>query len=1369
MQRFWMSCLLSWSLLCCTVSISLAQEDINFTSLTIKEGLPSNVVNAITKDRHGMMWFGTANGLARFDGTNYYVYRHEANRFCSLPGNEVLALCADREGKIWIGSGASGLSYYDRAMDRIVPFKGDGSWTNIAHISPKALVEDHLGNIWIGTYGDCRVIDPKTGHITQLSIPGQKRTDGLFVVLSLFEDKSRRMWVGTNMGLFLFNWETRLFTKFENASGPPSMLGDDVIKSITQDQTGNIWVGTHSGLKKMLPNGHFKVYQHSVWLKNSVSSDAVLALNVDKRNKIWIGTEEGVDVFDPVAETFRNLHPDPRNVFSLRNKSVRSLFIDNEGIYWVGTYGGGIAKYNKNTPLFNWKQSNSFDPFGLRSPLVTSFAENSNSTIYLGTDGAGVEIFNCLTRLCRPLKLISKLHQSSLSIFTLYLDKNGFLWAGTYHDGVFRIDPATGRYDQILCDGTKNGLSQNDVTSVTEDDFGNVWIGTLGGGVDVYDPRTHKIVWFNNQVKSKIFNDQTLPLNGYISAIVKSPTGEMWIASVGNGIVAFDPKTKHIDHYTAENSNLPCDVVDNLFFDSNGMLWLSTQQGLGKFDRATARTTLFTEKDGLANAAVKCVVEDKDGILWISTEQGISSFNRKTNKFRNFNSDNGVQQGSFYAKAGLRTSRGDIYFGGHEGFNFFNPQILPNQGPSGPVLLSDLKIGNQSIAPSEDTPIQEQLTTAKEIHLKYGMNFAISYIALNFTSPKQNQFAYRLVGFDKEWNFVRKVKTANYTNIDPGNYVFQVKASSDGEHWTSPPTEIKIIVAPPIWRTTYAYITYALLLALTFFMLRRRGIQKIRKEFALAQERREAERLHELDLLKIKFLTDLSHEFRTPISLIVAPVENLLQKNLAAELEEDVEMINRNARRLLNMVNQLLDFRKMEEQELKLNLQPGDVINFTVESGESFKDLAAKKMISFSIECSDSWYAEFDHDKLERIIFNLLSNAFKFTPARGKVMLNVEINDMEFETPCLIITVTDTGIGIPADEPDKIFERFYQHQTNDVMNQGTGIGLSITKEFVELHGGRIHAENLQLGSRFIVEIPMRRAAANTSDILLPVQGGDYDFIDGEDVSEDEKLNQKVTVLLVEDNDEFRNYLVGHLQQYYHIVEATNGKEGWQKALGAHPQLIVSDINMPFMNGIDLSRKVKADKRTAHIPVILLTAMTGEEEQLKGLRTGASDYLSKPFNFQILNAKIGNLLDLNRTLKDTYSKQIQLTGQEVVAESTNVKLLNSIMRYIEDKISDPDLSVEELSKHIGMSRGSLYYKLIELTGLTPVEYIRTVKLEKAAALLEISDYNVTQIAYMTGFGTPSYFSRIFKTKYGMVPSEYLNFKRASNKITVPVIG
>jgi len=1387
MKNFWVAYVLTALLLGLSFS-SVADGGINFTTITVKDGLPSNTIYAIIKDKSGLMWFGTSNGLCKFDGTNFAIYRHEPGNPNSLPTNEVLCLYEDRTGKIWIGTGAGGLSYYDRTKDRIVPYLGDGSWPELAHIYPRAISQDHFGKLWIGTYGDLRTIDPVTGKISKITFPraAELHTES-FVTLSFLEDSKGRIWIGTNNGLFEYV-QGKISARFVHSPNNPASLSNNIVKSILEDKDGSIWIATLGGLNRLLSDGRFNVFKHQTDGPNSLSSDALFTMRLDRENKIWIGTEAGIDIFDPRSGILKVMQPDPRNVFSLKSQSIRSIFIDPDGIYWIGTFGGGLAKYDKNLPLFNLKQSDPFDPSGLGSSLINSFAEYSQNSVFVGTDGAGLQLFNTKTGFFSRLELKSKLRANGgagLTVWPLCIDHIGQLWAGTYHDGLFRIDPRTGRYVQFVADGSPGSLTSNDITSIIEDKRGVMWIGTLSGGVDIYNPANGKFQQF-----FQVFHQQ-LPLNTFVSCIIKSREGEIWMASVGTGIAVFNPATQVIRHYTKAGNHLPDDIVDNLFLDSEGILWLSTASGIGRLDEKKQTVRTYTEKDGLANNMVKNVLEDDAGILWITTDRGISSFNKRTGKFRNFDGENGVQQGSFSTGAGLKLSNGDIYFGGRDGFNFFNPRDLQAKPGLGPVLLTDLKVSNESVAPGDNAPIKEQIAVAKQISLKYGLNFSIGYAALNYTAPLQNQFAYKLVGFDKEWNYVHQSRVANYTNIDPGTYTFEVKASNDGEHWSASPARISITVLPPFWRTTYAYITYALLVGLLLFLLRRRGIQKLRNEFEIQREkmefrqlmdteRREAEQLHELDLLKIKFLTDLSHEFRTPISLILAPVEKLLQRKTNGEELEDVRMINRNVRRLLNMVNQLLDFRKMEEQELSLKLEPGDVVAFIREAGESFRDVAAKKKIDFTFNSKCSrWRTTFDHNKLERIIFNLLSNAFKFTQKGGKVSLDAEMIKIPDARPHLIITIADTGVGIPKDEISKIFDRFYQHQTSTILNQGTGIGLSITKEFVEMHGGSIHAESEPgTGTTFIVDLPLLFFEEdNTIDVLPDEQLKEKPDTTDQPASEDNIFLQEdvlantlvadrsTTILLVEDNDEFRTYLAEHLRKYYQIVEAVDGKQGWQKALSSHPHLVVSDINMPVMTGIELSRKIKEDKRTCHIPVILLTAMAGEDEQLKGLRSGANDYLSKPFNFQILNTRISNLLDLNKSVKDTYSKQIQLEGADIVTESGNLKLLNSILKYIEDKLSDPDLSVEELSKHVGMSRGSLYYKLIELTGLSPIEYIRTVKLEKAAALLETSELNVTQIAYITGFGTPSYFTRMFKNKYGVVPSEYLNAKRSPAKQTI----
>jgi signal transduction histidine kinase/ligand-binding sensor domain-containing protein/CheY-like chemotaxis protein len=1357
--------------------ISVGQDNFNLTSITVKEGLSSNTVNAIIKDNNGLMWFGTTNGLSKYDGSNFTIYRHQQGDNTSLPSNEVLTLFVDHSGKLWVGTAGGGLCYYNQKFDRFEKYKGDGRWKEAPTISARAITEDHNGNLWVGTYGDLRMFELKTGRCTRLPMSFPKIADaGSFVVISLLEDSRNNMWVGTNNGVYVYNSNQRKFKRFAHDQADPTSLSNNVIKSIAEDSNRNIWLGTFDGLNKQVSPGKFVAYKCVTSVKNSLSNNAVFSLSASKEGSLWIGTEDGVNIFDLPSGKFKQLRPNPRNIFSLKSKSIRSFFLDPEGIYWVGTFGGGVSKFNKHLSLFNLKQSNPFDPNGLAAPFVTSFAEHKNGNIFVGTDGGGLELFDSNTGLFTPYKLISKLDgAATATILSMHVDKNGLLWAGTYHHGVFHIDPRDKTIGQLTNAGTSKGPGRNDITSITEDRQGRLWFGTLGYGIDIYDPVT--------RVRSKLNRNASvgfksnLPLNDFIAAMVTSAkTGDIWIGSSGTGIALYRSSDGTVSHYTNANSGLVNDVVSTLLITKDDTLWAGTNDGISYFDAKANRFRSIKESQGLTNGFIKSIVEDDTGLLWISTDRGIGSFDRTKRIFRNFTVENGVQQGSFLPGAAIKTANGDLYFGGQDGFNYFNPQKLAPSPVPGKVIFSGLKVNNLPVIPASTSAITQQIGNAKEITLEYGENFSINYVAVDYTSPKQNLYAYKLSGFDKGWNFVNKTRTANYTNLDPGSYVFQVMSSKSENSWNNASSQIKVIVLPPFWRTAYAYALYLLAAVSILLLIRRQGIRKLRNEFEATQEklqakqliereRLEAERLHELDQVKIKILTDLSHEFRTPISLILAPVDRLMNHGFEGEDFGQLKMINRNAKRLLNLVNELLDFRKMEERELKLNLAPGDIIRFIIECSESFRDIADNKQITFNIESTQKvWTTQFDCDKMERVVLNLLSNAFKFTPRGGCVTIKINISNADELQPTLTLTISDTGIGVAENDIDKIFDRFYQSaQKSSIMNQGTGIGLSITKEFVELHGGSICAKSTRdKGSDFIITMPLLPAIEFAEEPEVDLHQSDnqvYETIEALSLEDPtESTSNMATVLLVEDNDEFRYYLANHLKQYFRILEAADGKQGWQKALSAHPDLIVSDVGMPHVNGIELSKKIKSDKRTCHIPVILLTAMAKEEEQLKGLRSGANDYLTKPFNFQILYTKICNLLIMSNSLKETYSKHIQFQVNQIETESADVKLMNKIMECIENGLNDPDLSVEKLSKYVGMSRGSLYNKLLELSGYTPVEYIRLVKLEKAAALLETSDYNVAQIAYMTGFGTPSYFSRTFKGKYGLLPSEYLNNKR-----------
>ncbi|WP_162945017.1 hybrid sensor histidine kinase/response regulator transcription factor [Flavisolibacter nicotianae] len=1369
-------CIAGWGLL-----VSAQQTNINFTALTTKDGLSSNTVNAILKDRYGLIWFATEDGLDKFDGTNFTVYRHKPGDPASLQANEILALYEDNSGNLWVGTSGGSLSLYDRTRDAFLNFPANGSANAISNNVIRDVCSDYLGNIWIAHFGGVNILDPVTKKVSQMDIRSGNAGSSLTKPgLCLFEDSQHRMWIGTTEGLFQYNPKTKSLTQFVHSDNDPRSISGNNINAVVEDKAGNIWIGTNGGLSLFKPGANDFIYFGKT-TKNglSLSSNFISSIAVDG-DRLWLGTGDGLDILDTRTGGIAKYSFDYRNIHSLTAKSVRSIYIDRQGIYWLGMIGGGVNRYDKNLNLFNYVKSNVFDEKGLSAPVVNAFAGDKNGNVYVGTEGGGLSLFDRKTGLFQPVSLRSerKNAASSLTVLALKMKRNNQLLVGTFSDGLFVFDPGSGSYRQLLQEDKTGDLNSNDIFCIEEDHQGKVWLGTNGGGIKVLNDE-NKVVMHYTPVP-KAATDVLLPINGYIRDIEEDREGNIWIATHGGGIAVLDPVSGKFTIYNSYNSKLPNDKVLSLLEDSRGNMWAGTfGGGLGLFNKRTKQFVTFSEKDGLQNNAVYKILEDQKGLLWLSTNKGISSLDIGTKKINNYNYHNGVQNNNFVHGAGLRMADGELFFGGLEGFNYFNPAYLKKNSNIPSILITDLRVANQSVAPSEDGPIHENIAIAKEIDLDYKQNFALSFVGLNYTSPEQNQYAYKLEGFDKDWNYVGNTTAASYTNLDPGTYVFRVKASNNDGVWNNEGKTIRIIVHPPFWRTTIAYIFYVLFLGGLVLYFRHRSLQKLRRTFALEQERmqaeqerKETERIRELDQLKIKFLTNLSHEFRTPISLILGPVDTLLSQEKKEQSSGQLQMIKRNARRLLNLVNQLLDFRKMEEDELRLQATEGELVAFVKEVSDSFKDLSERKQIDFAFESRIAQLNTlFDHDKVERILFNLLSNAFKFTLEGGHIRLLVD-QEKKASDPSqtwVTIKVSDTGIGIPADKKEKIFERFFQSPTAaTILNQGTGIGLAITKEFVKMHGGSIEVESeLGQGTTFVLHLPFVPLEA-------PKTGGELQqkttnpIIETEQVEEPtEELGELVPVsgktelpliLIVEDNDDFRFYLKDNLRLQYKVFEAANGKEGWQKALAHHPQLIVSDVNMPLMDGIAFSKKIKSDKRTSHIPLILLTALTGEEDQLRGLGTGANDYITKPFNFELLNAKIKNLLVLNSKLKDTYTRQIKVLTPEVNVESEDEKLLAMIMLYLEENLTNPQLSVEELSRHVGMSRSSLYSKLLELTGQTPVEYIRSVKLDKAAVLLEKSDLNIAQVAYSVGFSTPNYFAKSFKAKFNMLPSEYVNKMR-----------
>ncbi|MBN9385790.1 MAG: response regulator [Chitinophagaceae bacterium] len=1331
--------------------VSKAQPDeLNFINFSSKNGLSSNTVNCILKDRLGYMWFATEDGLNRFDGSNFRVYNHNILDTNSIATNQIRILFEDPQGRLWVGTNTT-LSLYDSKRDCFHNY-------DIANgTAVRTICSDGNGRLWLGSYAGLILYDPASHHAKYYT-GDSARSNWLLsnTVTCVFRDSKQRLWVGTNKGLYLYQPGTDDFLRF-NKGTDPELLGDSVVRTIAEDRDGRLWFGTNNGGLNMLAadGRHLRNFKAGKTDINTLSSDLIHSVVADSTGKVWIGTEEGLNIFDPQTDIVQRVTEDARNKYSFKGHSARSIFIDGNGIYWVGTNQDGINKYDRNLAFFNLVQYNPFDPHGLTSPKINSFAEGPGGQIYVGTDGGGLNVFDRRTGWCRHLEVGEGNKNQGLIILSLERRGNE-IWIGTFHQGLYVLDTRNGMVRHYQLGKGIKDLPHNDIFCIKKDRQGNMWLGTNGKGVCMYDPGSGIFHRFCDVIADG--TGSKLLSKGFIRAIEEDSTGNIVIGTIGSGIALYNPVQRSCRQFNRANTGLPLDDATTLHVDSKGIIWAGTPSaGLCQLDYNRKRFVNYSEQQGLANVVVYKILEDEAERLWVSTNKGVSCLDPVTSIFKNYTSENGLQQSSFSPGAGLRESSGRLFFGGIEGFNYFQPTDLKDNKNVPVVVFTNLKIGGRNVIPGG------------EIRLDYKQNFSVEFTTLDYTTPGESRFMYQLEGFDKSWNDIGTSRVAVFTNLYPRNYLLKVRAKNSNGAWITKPATIRIYVKPPFWLTGYAYVFYMLIAGVILWAIRYRAIRKLKNRFALEQERlrmkqlieqerMEAERLHEFDQLKIKFLTNLSHEFRTPISLITGPIDKLQATEADPDKQGQLNMVKRNARRLLNLVNQLLDFRKLVDQELKLNCTEGDIIHFLREAAESFRDIAERKQIVFTYKAGlNHFYTLFDRDKIERVLFNLLGNAFKFTGKDGKISLEIKQAHPSKE---FLIIISDTGCGISADDQRRIFDRFFQGNAHaGVINKGSGIGLSITKDFIRLHGGTISVESAPgKGSVFTVSLPLENIPGSVNEIVPDENTLKNEIAGSTAVPAKVPATDMLTVLLVEDNEDFRSYLKDNLKYYYKIIEAGDGREGWQKAISRHPDVIVSDISMPDMDGIELSRKIRSEKRTSHIPVILLTALTGEAYQLKGLETGASDYLTKPFSFEILNIKIRNLVTLNQQLKQTYTRRLNIETPVNEVESEDERLILSVTQYIESNLDSATLSVEDLCRHVYMSHASLYRKIVDLTGETPVEFIRSIKLNKAADLLERSNMKISEIGYAVGFTTPNYFTRAFKAKFNVSPSEFVSLKR-----------
>ena len=1367
------------------MSAAAQYNQYQFSHLDINNGLPHNQVNCFYKDVRGFVWLGTLSGLARYDGYNFKVYRHKIKRKGSISDSDVRNITEGPDGKLWIETRA-GLDIYDPATElfdhNIQP---ELIKYGVPENALRTLKKGKNGVYWfISSASGAYLYNSKTKATHRLE--HEIRRDNSISaspIIDLSEDQADNVWmIHADGTLEMFKKSTGNVTHRIDLSSRFSNRESDTYRLFI-DRQGLVWVydiSTSTGIYYFDPalNVLRKLSKTSATAR--LNSDIVTGIIQDNQDKIWISTDHGgINLVDKKDFSVRYILNNEDDNKSLSQNNISSIYYDNLGIVWIGTFRKGISFYHPDIIKFNLIKHSS-DPNSLIYSDVNRLVEDKAGNIWIGTNGRGLVYYNRTSN-----KFTAYRHDpsnpNSLShdaVVAIYIDRFEKIWVGTYTGGFDILDK--GKFTHYKYDATDpESLSDNKVADFLEDSSQRFWVATMGGGLNLFDRATKKFKRYTQH--------QNLISSDYVFKVLEDSRQNIWAGtSYGMNVM---PKgsskfVKLVNDANNDNS-LINDNINSFIEDSKGYLWIGTRDGLSIYNPVRKVFSNYTIENGLPDNNIMDIQEDNGGDFWVSTSNGLSRISvqykdKPMLTFKNFDENDGLQGKEFNRIASLKFKSGELAFGGPDGINIFQPSAIKIYNHPFKLFITDFQLFNNSVTANAMIDgrviLKKSIFDTREITLNHDQNvFTIEFASLNYIGPHKVKHQYMLEGFDKTWITAdHNVRKATYTNLDPGQYTFKVRGSNAGSLEQAKPVVLKISVLNPWYTSTLAYIVYVLAVGGALYYFRHRGIQQLKMQFASEQEKKEVQRLidnerleamryRELDAMKIKFLTNVSHEFRTPLSLILAPIEKLLKGAADKQSKEQISLIQKNARRLLNLVNQLLDFRKMELKEIKLQKRPGDIISFIRDITNSFKDIAEQKNIQLTFNATyEKLKVDFDHDKIERILFNLLSNSFKFTMDNGKV--NVSVDCIMEDQYMIEIRVRDTGIGIAKEKQEKIFESFFQNDIPEsIINQGSGIGLAITKEFVKLHGGEIHLESDEhVGSCFTILLPFEELRSQN-------QSPD-NFVDNLIVDEDTSgarqqvsiSSKKATVLLVEDDGDLRFYLKDNLKEDFNVIEAGNGRDGWQKALFYHPSIVVSDISMPEMSGIELCKKIKADSRTMQIPVILLTALTGEEQELMGLETGASDYMTKPFSFEILNSKIRNILVQQESYRKLYQKQVEVNPVVVETDSPDEQFLQQVLQEIEKNIDNSNFSVDMLSNLMLVSRVTLYKRIVALTGKTPLEFIKSYRLKRAAQLLEQGKLTVSQICYKVGFKTTKNFVKSFKEEFDILPSKY-----AENKDTVGI--
>nr|WP_226904835.1 hybrid sensor histidine kinase/response regulator transcription factor [Pedobacter schmidteae] len=1349
-----------------SVSFVNVFAQLSFDHLSVTNGLSQSTVLSICKDSRGYMWFGTRDCLNRYDGRNVKIYHTDPDDQSTISSEDyIYALLEDKKQNLWIGT-QNGLNRYIPEKDAFerIPYNTKDP-NGISDKIVLSILADRKGQLWFGTnLGLSMLENPASRKFRKLF-----KKDGLAgnSIYAIFEDSKGNIWVGTTEGLTRMTLKNGryTYTTFRNNPADPKSISGNFIRTIAEDKQGRIWVGTDAdGLSLFVPeSGSFIRFKSNPAEGRSISNNIIRKIMPSKTGNLWIATMNGLNILDPVTLSFSDFKHDSDNRKSLSDNSIKDIYEDNRGSVWLGTMFGGVNVTHSNTIPFTVYKYNKYRN-SISSDIVSVIEGDEAGNLWIGTEGQGLNYFNTKTGEFKKY-VNNPADPASLSnntIKAIFRDRKNRIWIGLFQGGLELFNPATGKFKHYRPDPSNpNALSYGYVSSITEDDEGHLWVGTSSKGLNLFDPQTERFKVINDLPTSALRLSSS-----YIRFAYTDSKKNLWVGTP-RGLNLLKYKTGQFKFFLKSNQkdSLKSSQINCVKEDREGNIWVgSLRGGLSLYHPKTGSFSTYTKADGLASDNIIDMLADNEGMLWLSTDRGLTKFDVKRNTFKNYNIADGLPANEFNFNSAYKDKSGKLYFGSYNGLVAFTPRDIKENAFVPKVVFSGLKLFNKPIAiGGPDKLLKEDISFTKSITFSAGQNiFTIDFLALNYIQPQRNKYAYKLDGFEKDWNYVG-IPSATYTNLPSGKYTFMVKGSNNDGLWNDTPATLEIRVLPPVWRTWWAYLLYFIAGSTLFYFILRFTRRQQRLESELYYEHLNNERQQELYQMKLDFFTRISHEIRTPLTLIFAPLEKLIRQTKEnMTVNPQLLGIKKNSDRLLRLISELLDFRKIESGNATLQVSQHDLVAFCHAVFQAYESLAEMKHIAYTFSRTEpEVMLYFDLSQMEKVCYNVLSNAFKYTPDGGEINFSIHTDAGQAK-----IVISDSGIGIPADVQDKIFTNFYQVKSGAATAEGWGIGLALVKNIVDLHHGEISvssnvaADGKSSGTEITISLlpgkahfmPEQFSDVNTVPLTSSAVQEVSIPVEAESTSEI-VMEKKYTVLVVEDNDELRGFIVQSLQNIYHVLDSVNGLEGWDLAISHLPDIIVSDVTMPELNGLELCVRLKTEEQTNHIPVIMLTAMASQMHQVGGLEAGADVYITKPFSMQILELSIRNLLQGREGLKQKYLRQIMLTPRKLEIVSPDEKFLDKLMLLIEGKMEDPDFNVGSLVEDIGMSQTVLYKKIKALTGLSITDFIKSQRLKRAAQLLSQKKLSIAEVAYSVGFNDRKYFSKEFRKQFGVAPSDY----------------